>query len=37
MAPLPVILKIILNFTINQGHYGQQGIIYALKNQILKW
>ena len=23
------------NFTINQGHYGHQGIIYALKNQIL--
>ena len=23
--------------TINQGHYGHQGIIYALKNQILTW
>ena len=35
MAPVPVILKIFYDFTINQGHYGHQGIIYALKNQIL--
>ena len=35
MALVPVILKIVENFTINQGHYGHQGIIYALKNHIL--
>ena len=37
MAPVPDILKIFKNFTIKQGHYGHQGIIYALKNQILTW
>ena len=35
MALVPDILKIFSNFTIKQGHYGHQGIIYALKNQIL--
>ena len=36
-TPIHVILKIFSNFTINQGHYNHQGIIYTLKNQILTW
>ena len=31
----PRYLEDILKFTIKQGHYGHQGTIYTLKNQIL--